>query len=233
MSPRQFHEMQLSKREIINGNNGLCSFPLKINKDSHFIKKSPPPPPPLSSSSSSSTTTKPQHRHRHHPVIIYTHSPKIIHTHPRDFMALVQKLTGLSRSDPKPPRPKQNPGGCGENLADDINNNHQKSSAVVTNDDTESLLVTTDENSSNIVVADVQIDSCFANRSIFDHPPVNGCFNNIPLFTPNNPSDFLCSASAQPFYNKYADSMLLMPNMRSFITSSSSSLEGIKEFRGL
>ncbi|PKU80084.1 uncharacterized protein LOC110102216 [Dendrobium catenatum] len=32
------------------------------------------------------------------PVIIYTQSPKIIHTRACDFMALVQKLTGFSRS---------------------------------------------------------------------------------------------------------------------------------------
>ncbi|KAI6683404.1 hypothetical protein NL676_029317 [Syzygium grande] len=103
--------------------------PLKTNRDSRSIKK----PSPSSSSSSSSSTTaaaaaapllasasapppasaaapRPsQQQQQRHPVIIYTHSPKIIHTQPRDFMALVQKLTGLSRSspddDPKPPRP--------------------------------------------------------------------------------------------------------------------------------
>ncbi|WZY95152.1 hypothetical protein YC2023_067481 [Brassica napus] len=30
------------------------------------------------------------------PVIIYTNTPKTIHTNPKDFMALVQKLTGMS-----------------------------------------------------------------------------------------------------------------------------------------
>lgn len=60
-----------------------------MNKDSCCIKKSP----------SSSFLNQQQ---RHHPVIIYTHSPKIIHTNPCDFRALVQKLTGLSshNSDP-------------------------------------------------------------------------------------------------------------------------------------
>lgn len=60
---------------------------LKLNKDSRVIKKPPSP-------SSSSSAAKPRH-----PVIIYTQSPKIIHTNPTDFMALVQKLTGMSRSD--------------------------------------------------------------------------------------------------------------------------------------
>lgn len=48
------------------------SPPLKINRDSCHIKK---------------PSFEQQQRH---PVIIYTHSPKIIRTHPRDFMALVQ-----------------------------------------------------------------------------------------------------------------------------------------------
>ncbi|CAN7047957.1 unnamed protein product [Brassica oleracea var. botrytis] len=52
----------------------------QINK-----KKTPSP------SISSSTAAK----HRQ-PVIIYTNTPKTIHTNPKDFMALVQKLTGLS-----------------------------------------------------------------------------------------------------------------------------------------
>ncbi|KAL0899943.1 hypothetical protein Bca101_083904 [Brassica carinata] len=66
---------------------GIVYHPsLKLNKGSHIIKKPPP-----SRSSSSSTTAK----HRQ-PVIIYTNTPKTIHTSPKDFMALVQKLTGMS-----------------------------------------------------------------------------------------------------------------------------------------
>jgi hypothetical protein len=52
----------------------------KVHRDSHNIHKdkaSSPPPP------------------RQQPVIIYTHSPKVIRTSPRDFMSIVQKLTGL------------------------------------------------------------------------------------------------------------------------------------------
>ncbi|KAL0857320.1 hypothetical protein Bca101_062474 [Brassica carinata] len=61
---------------------------LKLNKDSHVIKKPPSP------SSSSSAAAKPRQ-----PVIIYTNTPKVIHTNPKDFMALVQKLTGMSHSE--------------------------------------------------------------------------------------------------------------------------------------
>ncbi|KAL1221619.1 VQ motif-containing protein 20 [Cardamine amara subsp. amara] len=92
------HYLHHPKREPNENNSGILYPPspspspspptLKVNKDSHVIKKPP------SSPSSSSSTGKPRH-----PVIIYTHTPKVIHTNPTDFMALVQKLTGMSRSE--------------------------------------------------------------------------------------------------------------------------------------
>lgn len=76
-------------REIL----GPRPTPLKIRKDSHKIIKKPPlapqhqPPQP-----------PPHHEQEpsqpRGPVIIYTVSPKIIHTHPNNFMTLVQRLTG-------------------------------------------------------------------------------------------------------------------------------------------
>ncbi|XP_028781606.1 protein MKS1-like [Neltuma alba] len=61
--------------------------PLRIHKDSHKIKKPPLAPQP----------PQPQPPPRQ-PVIIYTVSPKVIHTTPGDFMSLVQRLTGSSSS---------------------------------------------------------------------------------------------------------------------------------------
>ncbi|XP_027919708.1 uncharacterized protein LOC114178160 [Vigna unguiculata] len=61
---------------------GKAQGALKINKESQTIKKS--------------SVSKVQHKE---PVIIYTQSPRIIQTHPRHFMELVQKLTGIYRSD--------------------------------------------------------------------------------------------------------------------------------------
>ncbi|CAJ1974347.1 unnamed protein product [Sphenostylis stenocarpa] len=57
--------------------------PLRISKDSHKIKKPPLAPQP----------SHPQPPPRQ-PIIIYTVSPKVIHTTPSDFMNLVQRLTG-------------------------------------------------------------------------------------------------------------------------------------------
>ncbi|URE38464.1 VQ motif [Musa troglodytarum] len=73
--------MSPSARDI---NGPRPSAPLRIHKGSHLIHRPP-----------SSSGARCQ---RNHPVVIYTHSPKVIHTQASDFMALVQKLTGRSQS---------------------------------------------------------------------------------------------------------------------------------------
>ena len=90
----------------------------KVHRDSHSIHKATSPSPlssgsgstnsSVSSSSNAIITSSSHHHHRpapapqpqppirqQQPVIIYTHSPKVIRTNPRDFMSIVQKLTGL------------------------------------------------------------------------------------------------------------------------------------------
>ncbi|XP_047176696.1 uncharacterized protein LOC124843905 [Vigna umbellata] len=66
----------------MNPKTGKVLRALKINKQSQTIKKS--------------SVSRVQHKE---PVIIYTQSPRIIQTHPRHFRELVQKLTGICRSD--------------------------------------------------------------------------------------------------------------------------------------
>ncbi|XP_029122567.1 protein MKS1 [Elaeis guineensis] len=83
--------------------------PLKVRKDSYKIKKPPPGP-----SQPAAAALPPQHRN---PVIIYTVSPKIIHTKPSDFMTLVQRLTGPDSSagpstDASLPSPSSYGGGA-------------------------------------------------------------------------------------------------------------------------
>ncbi|CAA0323745.1 VQ motif-containing protein 8 [Arabidopsis thaliana] len=63
--------------------NGSRPSSLKLAGESHTIKKT------------SSCKSKPRPHGRASPVIIYAHSPKVIHTRAEDFMALVQRLTGL------------------------------------------------------------------------------------------------------------------------------------------
>ncbi|WOG96746.1 hypothetical protein DCAR_0416082 [Daucus carota subsp. sativus] len=212
MSPAAFSNNHAKKETYAN----MCPLsPLKINKDSHFIKKSPSTSSTSSSTIANCTPAAPKPQQRH-PVIIYTHSPKVIHTHPRDFMALVQKLTGLSQSkedQAAAKNPKSEPGN--ENKGDHPNK------GMMINDDNESTSVITDENGSNSM-GDGQVNSCFV-PPIFDPP--NPGFNNIPIFTPTS-YDLLCSS--QPYYNFHHDPMFLMPTMRNSI--SSSTLDGFKDF---
>jgi hypothetical protein len=80
MNPEQ--QAKAPKRDL----QGTRPSPLKICRDSHNIRK-PQVPPPL-----------PAMQNRQ-PVIIYTHSPKVIHTEAREFMTLVQRLTGRVNGD--------------------------------------------------------------------------------------------------------------------------------------
>uniref|UniRef100_A0A6M2ETU7 VQ domain-containing protein n=1 Tax=Populus davidiana TaxID=266767 RepID=A0A6M2ETU7_9ROSI len=70
---------------------------LKIRKDSHKIKKPPVAPKPSHQKPQNQQQTQPRP-----PVIIYTLSPKVIHTNPNDFMNLVQRLTGSSSTSTCP-----------------------------------------------------------------------------------------------------------------------------------
>ncbi|KAL3529276.1 hypothetical protein ACH5RR_008598 [Cinchona calisaya] len=144
-------------------------------------------------------------------------------------MALVQKLTGLSRSDEDqinnllPPQTKVK-----QNHDHDLINDNNKS--VMINDDDESTSVVTDEiennASSNTTLGEnmAQVNSSFVPPPppVFDPP--NPCFNNIPVFNPNSSTDFWCTS--QPFYN-YSDSFFCMPNIRSSLPSPN--VEGMKE----
>ncbi|KAF8050846.1 hypothetical protein N665_1287s0017 [Sinapis alba] len=79
--------------------------PLKIHKDSHKIIKKPPlaPQPRLQSQPPQLHEQEPsQLLPPRGPVIIYTVSPKIIHTHPNNFMTLVQRLTGKTSTSTVP-----------------------------------------------------------------------------------------------------------------------------------
>ncbi|KAJ0504761.1 putative VQ motif-containing protein/18/20/21/25 [Helianthus annuus] len=83
MSPTRFlngdHIQQTKSGVAINGPRPT---PLKLKQESHTIHKHQQQQPQMIGK----------------PIIIYMRSPKVIHTKPHDFMALVQKLTGKSGS---------------------------------------------------------------------------------------------------------------------------------------
>ncbi|CAI9767278.1 unnamed protein product [Fraxinus pennsylvanica] len=163
----------------------MTPSPLKIKNEWHFIKKSPVSR--LTSSIANgvaATTSKPQPQH---PAIIYTDSPKIIHTNPRDFMTLVQKLTGRSCSKDDDESSKQkSKTGSDENIENpdkDIMNN---------------------ENDSSNTMGNGQVYS-----NCYD--PSNLCFKSLPNFNQNS-TDFLSSSA--PLFN-YVDSFLMIPSVLS------------------
>ncbi|KAG8084284.1 hypothetical protein GUJ93_ZPchr0010g8870 [Zizania palustris] len=92
----------------------ISTAPFKLHRGSHLIHKQSSSSSSSSSSTNSSVSSSsglannaaahrppPRQQQKHpqqQPVIIYTHSPKVIRTNPRDFMSIVQKLTGLESS---------------------------------------------------------------------------------------------------------------------------------------
>ncbi|PON94510.1 VQ motif containing protein [Trema orientale] len=252
MSPPQFHA---NNRNASNIPAGFSPPPLKINRNSHSIKKSSSlsssssSSPPLASGFARSTAAKPPHQQQQrHPVIIYTHSPKVIHTHPRDFMALVQKLTGLSRPEDDDgntniaAKPESgNNSSSSSSLpaaaaAEDHKNNNNIGSKVAVaanNDDNESSSVITEEyGSSSCNLGDGQVNSCSAH-----HQPNNPCNmttnNHVPVFGSNS-ADFYGSNINQAFYSYNNDPYNnLFSGMRTSVPSSSSAvmLEELNEFR--
>ncbi|PIA39776.1 hypothetical protein AQUCO_02600323v1 [Aquilegia coerulea] len=210
MSPCKFYDDQQAKKEI----NGTRPAPLKINKDSHLIQKSSSSSSSSNSSSLSGIATAGAKQHpppaqqQRHPVIIYTHSPKIIHTKARDFMALVQKLTGLSHSDEDQTVHNTQGNDVRGSCLESKGKNNVK---AVGHDDTTSSSVITDENCGGGGITDVQVNSSSVSPG-FDPP--NPYLSDVPFFTPNS-SDFFCSS--RPYY-RYPDHMLSSPNMGTAIS---------------
>ncbi|KAG8366625.1 hypothetical protein BUALT_Bualt17G0099200 [Buddleja alternifolia] len=167
MSPSKFQDSDVTKGLMINGPRPL---PLRINKDSHAIHK-----PSSDNPKHNNLSTKRQ------PVIIYTHSPKVIHAQARDFMALVQKLTGLSRSDDEKTIKSES-----ESTRDE----DEKDKNVVYEDNESSSL--TDEK----FMGEVKHDS----SAVSPMYKVNNAYmGDIPLYTPNT-NELFCSSRNNLFF---------------------------------
>ncbi|KAD5960329.1 hypothetical protein R6Q59_013463 [Mikania micrantha] len=204
MSPNPFH----AKKEQYDGGS-YDPTPVKTTKGSNFLQCLPP-------SSTDEPKTKPQDQPPPRPLIIYTHSPKVIHTQPRDFMALVQKLTGYTRP-PDDAKPTQDP-------------RLQQCHGSV--EDNESTSVVTEEHGSSANdVSHVTTNSCFVDGRVgvgshrYRAAGFDPFFNPAPVF-PAAPTNFLCASTHQlPFYSP--DSLFLNRNS---LGSSSSSLRVLKDY---
>ncbi|KAG9155283.1 hypothetical protein Leryth_021310 [Lithospermum erythrorhizon] len=138
--------------------NGPRPNSLSINQTSHSIKKNPKP---IS--------------FQKQPIIIYTHSPKIIHADAKDFMALVQNLTGvLRRSEDKIV--------------------HEKSKGVIVANVEKNKKVDeiNNKNNSSWIMTEDNVNN--------DEPKYN--FADFPLFTPNS-SNLFCSPQSSLRSNNY------------------------------
>lgn len=188
MSPAKFQDSDVTKGVI----NGPRPMPLRINKDSHMIHK-PPSNPSSHQSATDATSAVKNHgqsaARRHQPVIIYTHSPKVIHANASDFMALVQKLTGLTRAEEgEGDRAAKSEAMKEEDSYSDekdcsVNNNNNL--GYVENSETTSVLADDQR-----FMCDVKQDSTAVSHM---YKMSNAFLVDAPLFTPNS-NEFFCSS---------------------------------------
>ncbi|KAG0496290.1 hypothetical protein HPP92_000981 [Vanilla planifolia] len=77
----------------VRGLQGPRPHPLKVSKDSWKAGKQ------LPSAGLAAARLATSDRAGQTPVIVYLHSPKVIHANPQEFMSLVQRLTGKDSGD--------------------------------------------------------------------------------------------------------------------------------------
>ncbi|KAI3817358.1 hypothetical protein L1987_11149 [Smallanthus sonchifolius] len=185
MRPTKFldddHKQQLKSGIVINGPRPT---PLKLKQESHTIQK---------------------HHHKQQqirkPIIIYVHSPEVIHTKPHDFMALVQRLTGNdSRSKDQQQQKKKTLKQEGF----DLNDNEFSNDSGVTH----------------------ERDKGMKSKSPLFNTPADPSVADIPLFTPNT-SDYFFSPQR---FLKLSDMVSSSPNVNTS-SSPGSLVDLMKELR--
>ncbi|KAI9077429.1 hypothetical protein K1719_040632 [Acacia pycnantha] len=191
MTQQQHHHQS---KHIIKGPR---PSPLAINKISHSIGKP---------SSTVAAAAAPHHHGHHHqqqqqvrkPVIIYTHSPRIIHINREDFMSLVQRLTGMGSRD-KDVAVSGN--GTDNNLESSLSGDSIISSIKQEkNNEGQSNFNNEISSSSSAALLNHRYSSSYN----YEAPDLN--YTDIPLFTPNS-SDFLISPySRSTVFKQSADS---------------------------
>ncbi|KAK2979951.1 hypothetical protein RJ640_017966 [Escallonia rubra] len=172
-----------------------------------------PRPSPLNISRLSSTPKKPNRKaDRGKPVIIYAKSPKIIHAQARDFMSLVQKLTGMSSRS-----------GSNETGRSERESKEEGSSLEGNNGNSESSSGVTDEKQHGGGGGGGKETTSSSVSPMFRAH--NSFLADIPLFTPNS-SDFF--SSPRPLF-RYSDMATLSPNMASPSFMETFELPGIRD----
>ncbi|GLT43475.1 hypothetical protein SLA2020_174180 [Shorea laevis] len=191
--------------------NGHRPSPLKISKDSHFIHKSSSSSSVILPQEARMVQEQKQKQKQRQPVIIYTYSPKIIHTQPRDFMALVQKLTGLnskyddSDENKTTASQKRNIKADGSLLEEqgNIKSVKENDSSSGTTDENFGRI---DGNHSSENVGDVIVSSSLVSPIM---SIANPYLADMPLFTPNSMMNFFCSPMS---IDRFEDSTYVSSN---------------------
>ncbi|KAK7269774.1 hypothetical protein RIF29_22509 [Crotalaria pallida] len=181
-----FNEQSKKKMMMINGPR---PSPLMINKDSHLIRK----PSVSVEKNKVLVVQKQQQQQQRVPIIIYTQSPKVIHTKPQDFMALVQRLTGMSTSSKEniPQQQQQQHQEVSENFGSStFSDGSYNTTSTITQGASETTCV-------NNKREDYDDAACVNNKWDVVANVENGMSPNfmrfvadMPLFTPNSSSDF-------------------------------------------
>jgi hypothetical protein len=132
------------------------------------------------------------------PIIIYTQSPKIIHTKAHDFMALVQRLTSMSPTNQLLPRQHEVSENNFESSLSDGSNN--------IGDETTSTSFSIIKREHININESCEKGGVTSNVDDQQHSPSNNMMNfvDMPLFTPTS-YDFFCSNSSRPVY-QFSDS---------------------------
>ncbi|XP_058763205.1 VQ motif-containing protein 8, chloroplastic-like [Vicia villosa] len=150
------------------------------------------------------------HKQQRVPIIIYTQSPKIIHTKAQDFMALVQRLTGMTTTNQALPRQQEVSENFDSSLSDGSNNNSINYKHLDGDHETTSTTSSVDKGGVNS-----NID--------YEQSPNNMMkFAEMPLFTPTSYDFFSPNNSSRPVY-KFSDSpygilgSLISPSALGFI----------------
>ncbi|XP_071742489.1 VQ motif-containing protein 8, chloroplastic-like [Rutidosis leptorrhynchoides] len=180
MSSRKFLVAD-NKQRTKNGVeiNGPRPTPLKVRQESRTIQK-------------------------HRPIIIYMHSPEVIHTKPHDFMALVQKLTGCSGSK------------------DQDQNQDQRLKKTLKQEDGYDRNENEISNVSSVIS---KKDNIMKAKSPMFSMPSNPYMKDIPLFTPNSNNEYFYSP--QRFF-RYPDTVSSSSPNLSFSLSPGSIVEILK-----
>jgi hypothetical protein len=132
------------------------------------------------------------------PIIIYTQSPKIIHTKAQDFMALVQRLTGMSPTNQVLPRQHEvSENNFDSSLSDGSNNIDDETTST-----TSSINVKRKHININESCGKGGVTSNVDGQQISPNNMMN--LADMPLFTPTS-YDFFCSNSSRPVY-QFSDS---------------------------